>query len=226
MNAGSTGAAVAQSQAQLFGQAVVNALAVFGLAMDPSKRYRMKSLYDTQTIPAAAGSTVDFFATATSSARLHANGEYGCNLNEPGLVPDKMDFLVLAYGFEIVESNGGAVADANDAAILNDYGQLVKVWINNQLSDENIPLNACGMNRGFRVDHSLLGAAAAVDFDHISNGTPGGPATRGYELPAFHRLMIEGGETIKATVGHNGASALAADVEGRVHFVGIEIKAR
>lgn len=207
-------------QTQLMAQAIGASLADLGLAFDPAKRYRPKRIYDTQDIPTAAGTVVEFFNTSTSSKSANALGLPGCNLREVGQVDDHTTFLPVGFALDVVGMQGAGAADAQDVSLLNDYGIMRAFWVDDRPHLDDPVFFREMYPGGVAVPVKLEDdGAAALAFDTIEG--KGG----GYILPAFARPFITGGQSIKAELvyGKTGGTALGTAVPVRLSCFGVEI---
>jgi hypothetical protein len=133
------------------------------------------------------------------------------------------DFLLLGIGVEYLGMESSA-ADLQDFARIQEYGMIRALWINEQVMFEELHVAACAMNRGVTVQYNER-PAAAVDADFVTTGQPGAPGRDyGLALPAFSRIYVRDGQTVKAEVAHNAAANLTAAQTLRVHLFGVEIR--
>lgn len=169
-----------------------------------------RPLRDTQQIPLAVGASQDFFNTAAKSSRLLNDfKETGCTLHNPGLVPDKEHYIVVAVGVAalgIVAGDANAIQDYNQ---ILDGGILHEVSINEKLAVRALALDECAENRGVdAVLHNRLATAVAIH--GLNMGTGNTRYGRILSLPERKRFIVRGGESIRATIVRNGPAVLTA----------------
>lgn len=199
----------------------------FGLAHDPTFRYRLKKHFDTQTMQ-TAGTTVEFFSTTTSTKAANTYGEAGCSLRESGQIDDRTDFLLLGLGVEVIAQQGGDDADHADMAILYETGFLRRLWFgNNVVLDGPYPFSELGLNHGITAAAVDGGAAAGFEADSFAFGQPGLGGI-GLALPTFARAYGRGGQELSAEcgIGKSGGTSLTAPQTVRLVLTGIEVTPR
>jgi len=206
--------------AALFAATVADSLAALGIAYDPSKRYTLTTKYDTQDLPATAGTAIDFFDQTTSSRATHGQKEEGCNLREVGKIDTNEDFVLLGYGIEFPDLVGGSAAVAADVARAVNYGALRRLSGNDATIDRNRPFGGMGMNRGVTIE--ATGGGAALAYDHITHGQPGVPGG-GLMLAAFERPILTSASALKATLAVNAPANMSAALTARFHMIGVSI---
>lgn len=212
-------------QVSAFEALMINTLLALGIEYEDKMTYRLTSKYDTQDIPAAAGTEVEFFGTDTSSRTAHAKKEFGCNLREPRKIDEKETFVVLGMGLELVGLVDGTSDLAKDCAKLRDWGYVKELTVDDRPRLRYLPLSAMGMNRGMTIE--LLGAGAAVDFDMVTTGQPGIPTgiVPGLEFQPFERQVLSPGTDILAVTAVDSPDGdLSAAREARLHLLGVSIK--
>lgn len=190
----------------------------------PRNRYRWKRLFDTQAIPAAAGTKISLFATSTSSRGTHARGLSGCNLQTGGQLDLNSDFLLLGLSLEYILGIDADDDAQDDIVKLNEYGLLEELRVNEQKVLDEILFSAMPCNRGVSFDVTNAGKGTTFALDGAVNGRPG--QAEGLILPAASRIYITHGEKIEAVCVHNAAAALTAARTVRLSMLGIEIEGR
>lgn len=139
----------AQEAAAVMAAPMIALLRTLGVPQNlPGRNPRPAVLRDVQDIPTAAGTVVEFFNTATSSATLHPQGYAGCNLQEVGRTDSNTYFFPVFIGLTPVDDYAIDVSAMQDAQKLLEFGFIKEVRVNSRDTRlEPLPFAECATNK-------------------------------------------------------------------------------
>lgn len=185
-----------------------------GVPFDPAASYKSRSYWDIEDVAAAAGSSTDFFNTATSSLQAHLRGLHGCNLPERGKLPGNTELIVTELRVEFLEVI--TAAKLVDAVRFNSYGVLVEVRVGDEIVLDERPLSDVMARRGFQVQTMGEGSAAGV-----VNGVAS--LRDSLQLDVESAFVWPVNTLCYVRISHNAPAALSAVMSCKVQAYGLEI---
>lgn len=185
-----------------------------GIPFNPADKFRRKSYFDIQDIPLARQSDILFFATATSSSKLHARGVFGCNLPSIGKLPGNTSFVVTEIGVELLECI--TASKIVDAWKLQGYGLIKEVRVEDKIALDELLLGRAMKRSGMQPVTAGEGLVAAT-----INGVAA--LDDGIKLTVESSFLWGKDQSLAVTIAHNGAADLSAAMSARVSLYGLEI---
>lgn len=183
----------------------------------PTERFELKEYYSTENISTTLVE-VNFFQTLRSA---HANTYGGTNVEAgAGILELNSDVFVVGMCVGYCFAGDGTETAGDDAAIINNFGMIREIKLQDRRIVDPIFIRALPDNRGFNFAAPGI-ASAAVDIDGVFNGTPG--QSWPPLLPPTNRFYVPAGERIDVPVVNFGATLSAARAM-RVCLLGVKLQ--